>query len=88
MELNYTVKFANEGLKRLRKLDSKIARKVTEKAEMLGNFRSLNTIKKMEGYGKDFYRMRVGDVRIIFRVTEENKTVWVVDMGFRGGVYR
>ena len=88
MELNYTVKFTNEGLKRLNKLDGKVARKIVEKIEILSDFRSLNTIKKMDGRLRNNYRMRVGDVRVIFDVDEENKIVWVVDMGFRGGVYR
>jgi mRNA interferase RelE/StbE len=85
---NYTVKISEGGIRKLRKLDKKQANKIVDKIQSLSNFRSLNTIKKMEGRLRDNYRMRVGDVRVIFDVDEENKIVWVVDMGFRGGVYR
>jgi mRNA-degrading endonuclease RelE of RelBE toxin-antitoxin system len=41
----------------------------------------------MKSKDKDYYRLRVGDIRVLFRVIEENKTVWITDMGFRGSVY-
>ena len=34
------------------------------KSEMLSDFKSLNTVKKMEGKDKDYYRMRAGDLRL------------------------
>ncbi|PJC79794.1 type II toxin-antitoxin system RelE/ParE family toxin [Candidatus Shapirobacteria bacterium CG_4_8_14_3_um_filter_35_11] len=88
LESSYTIKFSDEGIKKLRKLDKKQAVKIGDKIQYLSNFRSLNTIKKMEGRLRSNYRMRVGDIRVIFDVDEENKTVWVVDMGFRGGIYK
>jgi len=89
MVLSYTVKFSTEGLRRFKKLDKRVAEKLIEKIELLSDYQSLNTVKKMSGKDKkDFYRMRVGNLRVLFRVIEKDKTVWVVDMGFRGGIYR
>jgi len=88
MVLNYTVKFSDEGLKRFERLDGRVKKKVIKKVGLLGDFKLLNTIKKMEGRDKDYYRMRVGDIRILFRVREGEKTIWVTDIGFRGSIYR
>ncbi len=89
MVLSYTVKFSTEGLRRFKKLDKRVAEKLIEKIELLSDYQSLNTVKKMSGKDKkDFYRMRVGNLRVLFRVIEKDKTVWVVDMGFRGDIYR
>jgi mRNA interferase RelE/StbE len=37
---------------------------------------------------KGFFRMRVGDYRIIYRVEEEKVTVLIVKIDVRGNVYR
>ncbi|WP_367182633.1 type II toxin-antitoxin system RelE/ParE family toxin [Thermococcus sp.] len=41
--------------------------------------------KKLRGY--PFYRIRVGDYRIIYSVEEDSKTVYVVRIGRRENVY-
>ena len=66
----------------------RFGKKVINKIEMLSDFKSLNTVKKMEGKDKDYYRMRAGDLRILFIVMEDGRVVWVTDIGFRGSVYR
>ena len=42
--------------------------------------------KKLRGY--PFYRIRVGDYRVIYSVDENSKTVYVVRIGKRDEVYR
>ena len=88
LELNYTVRLSDETIKKLRKLDKKQAVKITDKIQYLSDFRSLNTIKKMEGRIRSNYRLRVGDIRVIFDVDEKDKIVWIVDVGFRGSIYK
>lgn len=88
MELNYRVKVTDKGQKRISKLDRLLAKKIIEKIELLSTFRTLNNVKSLKGEIKDGYRLRVGDLRIIFQVDEINKIVWVMEIGYRGSVYR
>ena len=87
-ELSYTVRFSKEGWKRLNRLDRREAKKVTEKVEFLRSFRTLGTVKRMSGrHYKDIFRLRVGNIRVLFRVIEDKREVWVIDVGFRGSIY-
>ena len=88
MESNYLVKFTVDGEKQIRKLDKSVVIRIMKRIVILKNFKSLNNIKQMNGGDVTMFRWRLGDLRIIFEVDEKIKTVWVVDMGFRGGVYR
>jgi mRNA interferase RelE/StbE len=44
-------------------------------------------VKKLSGYDK-YYRIRVGDWRIIYTVEEDRLIILVLEIGSRGGVYK
>lgn len=88
MESNYLVRFTKDGEKQIRKLDKSVAVRIMKKIVVLKNFKNMNNIKQMKGGDVIMFRWRLGDLRIIFEVEEKAKTVWITDMGFRGGVYR
>lgn len=87
MESNYKVVITNDGARRIRKLDNSVVKKVIEKIKVLSDFKNLNNIKELKGKSKGYYRFRTGDLRIIFEVDEKEKTVWIIDIGFRGSIY-
>lgn len=43
-------------------------------------------IKKMQGWGKDTYRLRIGKIRIIYRTTM-TKEIEIIDIDYRGNIY-
>ncbi len=43
-------------------------------------------IKSLKGYA-DIYRLRVGDIRVIFRKADEN-TIYIMLIGPRGDIYK
>lgn len=45
-------------------------------------------LKKMKGEWKDFFRMRAGKIRIIFKIDFENRKIFVDRIDFRGDVYK
>jgi mRNA interferase RelE/StbE len=45
-------------------------------------------IKSLKGDWKGFLRMRVGKVRIIFRIDAEADRLQVHDIDFRGNIYK
>jgi len=45
-----------------------------------------NNVKKLQG--REGYRMRVGDCRVIYEIRDDQLIVLVLDSGPRGGIYR
>ena len=45
-------------------------------------------IKQMVGDWKGYYRMRVGDIRIIFWIDQELKTIYIDHIGSGGDIYK
>lgn len=46
------------------------------------------TIKRLKGRRHGQWRFRLGDIRIIYTIDTDKKTIQVVALGQRGGVYR
>lgn len=47
-------------------------------------FESLD-IKELKGFKNKVYRLRVGKIRIIYKI--ENKNIEIIDIDFRGNIY-
>jgi mRNA interferase RelE/StbE len=45
-------------------------------------------IKAMLGEWKEYYRIRTGDIRVIFWIEQKLKTIYVDHIGSRGDVYK
>lgn len=45
-----------------------------------------NNVKKLQG--REGYRLRVGDWRIIYEIRDDRLIVLVLDIGPRGGIYQ
>lgn len=45
-------------------------------------------IKAMAGQWKGYYRMRIGDSRVIFCIDKKLRTIYVDHIGARGDVYK
>ena len=61
-----------------------------QKARILESIHKLphtGDVKKLSN-SKNTYRLRVGDIRVVFTVDSENKVVYVEDIGNRGDVYK
>ena len=63
---------------------------IKEKLRLLKDFKSqekLNLdIKSMKGEWKNYYRLRIGDVRFIFKIMD-NKIIFIQEANYRGKVY-
>jgi mRNA interferase RelE/StbE len=51
----------------------------------LNPFKSSNDIKKLKGFKEDFYRLRMGKIRIIFKTN--NEKIEIIDIDYRGNIY-
>jgi len=89
------IEFSKKSTKFLEKLDEKNKEKVRLKIrsfvlsleEGIIPFRELN-IKKLKGEWRDFYRMRLGNIRIIFRIDIEKNKLIIYEIDYRGNAYK
>ena len=42
-------------------------------------------VKKMQGWGENVYRLRVGKIRIIYKIA--SKDIEIIDIDYRGNIY-
>jgi mRNA interferase RelE/StbE len=90
------VRFSKGAVKFLKKLDAQSAEKVRQKilqlqsmleAEGIIPFTELD-IKKLKGQWDGYFRLRVGQIRVIFTIIDsEIEILLIQDIGFRGGIY-
>lgn len=88
MEYSFEIGFSDDAKKTLKKLDGSDLKKVLKHIGELNNYRSNNNVKVLKGDLMDFYRLRVGKIRVIFEVDVDKRIIKVVEIGFRGSVYR
>ena len=55
-------------------------------AEQAINLHNIHSIKKLVGF-KDYYRIRIGDFRVIYEIEDDILVVVVVSVGDRKEVY-
>ncbi|WP_297488048.1 type II toxin-antitoxin system RelE/ParE family toxin [Thermococcus sp.] len=84
--MSYEVVLSRKNLKFLRNLSPKDRARIKESLLKLRENPWSMQYKKLRGY--PFYRIRVGDYRIIYSVDESSKAVYVVKIGHRENVYR
>jgi len=88
MELNFEIGFSDEAKRDLKKLSKKETERIFVKAGLLNNYQNNNNVKKLSGELGDYFRLRVGKLRLIFEVDNKAKRIKIVDVSFRKEVYR
>ncbi|MBU2543069.1 type II toxin-antitoxin system RelE/ParE family toxin [Patescibacteria group bacterium] len=82
----YIVKFTDYGYKSLGQIAASDAKRVLKKLKILENFSSqTQNIKKMKGSAGQVYRLRIGDIRVLFE--RDKITIWILEIGYRGSIY-
>ncbi|MEK7565480.1 MAG: type II toxin-antitoxin system RelE/ParE family toxin [Patescibacteria group bacterium] len=80
--------FTKSSQKELDHLTPSEAERVFEKIKTLNSFPFLTNldIKKMRDL-ENFYRLRVGKIRVIFEIDQREKIIVIRKIGYRGNVY-
>ncbi|MDO4197851.1 MAG: type II toxin-antitoxin system mRNA interferase toxin, RelE/StbE family [Erysipelotrichaceae bacterium] len=55
--------------------------------DFISTFRKYD-IERLKGGYKDFYRLRIGKYRAVFRVVEDTLVIYVITIDSRGDVYK
>ena len=86
----YKVEFLKEALDELKRIDSIWQKRIINKIKILSkNPQSLaNNIKKLKGKYNEYYRLRVGNYRIIYSEERDHLTILIVRIGHRRKIYQ
>ncbi len=85
--MRYTLYITPAAYRQLKKLESDVQRMIRNKLEGLcGNPRSdAFDVKKLQG--REGYRLRIGDYRVIYRLNNNELIVEVIAIGHRREIY-
>lgn len=84
---DYAVFFARSARKELQNLDPQVARRILEQIEVLVVDPRPPGVVKLEG-ATDLWRIRVGQWRIVYRISDREHLVDIIAVRHRGDVYR
>ncbi len=91
--MSYKLIIAPKAEKEFNKIQQTLGRTIIKKIyELVDNHRPIG-YKKLTGYTsdrthiKEFYRIRVGDYRVIYTIEQEIVTITVVQIKKRGDIY-
>ena len=89
MTSTYKVKFTKEAYKALLKLTAKRQKQVGSIIEQLTrNPFTVPNVKPLQGTSADDYRVRIGSLRLIYRIEQNELIITVLHLGSRGDVYK
>ena len=90
------VQFSKRAVKFLKKLDAQTTERVRQKILQLHSILEADSIipfteldiKKLKGQWEGYFRLRVGQIRVIFTlVNNEIEILLIYDIDFRGNIY-
>jgi len=84
--MKYTLHIVPASEKQFLKLPTVVQYRIEKKLLLLENNPRSQGVQKL--HGTQFYRVRVGDYRIIYAIDDERKMVKILDIGHRREVYR
>lgn len=86
MVVTYRIEIERQAMKALRRIDAKPRRRIEDQIAALANDpRPVGAIRLT---GSSALRVRVGDYRIVYTVSDTTVTVTIVRVGHRREIYR
>ena len=81
----YNIVFTQIAEKQLMKLDKKIQERILSSLERIRT-RPYAFVKKLSGY--PYYRLRVGDYRVILDIRNKQLIIIIIEVGHRKNIYK
>ncbi len=84
----YKIEYQKSALQALRKIPKNISVTIVRKIESLAvdPYARNNNATRLQG--REGYRLRVGDWRVIYEIIDERLVIMVIDVKPRGGAYQ
>lgn len=86
--MTYTIVYTKRAMKAFNGMPKSISKAIRQKIEQIAEdpFASHRNVTKLQG--RDGYRLRHGDWRVIYEIQKEIIVILVLDIGLRKEVYR
>lgn len=84
---DYAIVFARSARKELQALDPVVATRILKRIEALAMNPRPGGVKKLEG-ASDLWRIRVGDWRVVYRLSDRERLIDVIAVRHRREAYR
>ena len=85
--MTYQVEFVRSAAKCYRQLDPVLKRRVDRDLSRLSEAPRHSSVIRLQSKD-ELYRVRIGDLRLIFSVEDDILLVLIVKIGLRGSIYR
>jgi mRNA interferase RelE/StbE len=89
--VTWEIKLSSKAAKYYKRLDKatrKRARKELEELSAFDNPARHQDVRPLTGELRGFYRLRIGDYRLVFALLKDVRTIAVVNISPRGDVYK
>jgi mRNA interferase RelE/StbE len=83
----YSLRYAANAARDLARLDKSIAQAVRKKLDLLIHNVEIVPHHALSGAWRGFYRIRVGDYRVIYKLDHKNRFVIVEKIAHRSEIY-
>jgi mRNA interferase RelE/StbE len=83
----YSIEFDKSVKKTLSKLPNEVVKKILDAITELADDARPYGCKKLQGSG-DFYRIKIGNYRVIYEISDGELLILVVEIGHRKEVYK
>ena len=84
----YDIRYSKEATKSLLRMPRNTAKLIREKVEMIAADPYADHPNAKQLQGRDGYRLRVGDWRVIYKIQSEELMIMVLKVASRGEVYK
>ncbi len=81
----YSVEFSKTAEKLFDKLDSLLQLRITSVLDRI-KVRPFHHVKSLSN--TKYYRLRVGDYRLVLDILQDKKLIYVIDIGHRRNIYK
>lgn len=85
--MSYRVEIKNSAASQIKKLHKDLQTRVMAKLRQLGETPRPNGVQKLQGED-NLYRVRVGDFRVVYSLSDEPPLVLILSVADRKEVYR
>ena len=82
----FEIQFSKKALKDLQNLPRPISKRIVEKIALLKDSPFQQPIKKLSG--QPYFRLRVGDYRVLFALSKKELRISVVKIAHRKKIYK
>lgn len=83
----YQIRLSERAEQVLRKLDKVIAKRIVRRLRWLAENVAEIVHQALKGQFSDYFRLRVGDYRIMYQLDHEQRLILVEEIGHRSDIY-